>query len=130
MRAFLQALLTADEQPELLGLAAAAEAPKLAAVMAFFVRAEQRGEIRPELDKALFLDGLLGLLFVKLVVHREPVTASFIGRVVDHVIAMVAPPASTSPPVPPASVASPARRARRLAERPTPAATKKTARGR
>ncbi len=112
MRAFLQALLT-DEQPELLGLAAAAEAPKLAAVMAFFVRAELRGEIRPELDRALVLDGLVGLLFVKLVVHREPITASFIRRVVDHVIAMVAPPAP---------VASPAVRGRRKAE---PAATKR-----
>jgi AcrR family transcriptional regulator len=128
MRAFLQTLL-ADEQPELLGLAAAAEAPKLAAVMAFFVRAEQRGEIRPELDRALFLDGLLGLLFVKLVVHREPVTPSFIGRVIDHVIAMVA------PPVRPATVAAPTVRGRREAEQRTSTArktrkTRKTSRGR
>ncbi len=123
MRAFLQTLL-AGEQPELLGLAAAAEAPKLAAVMAFFVRAEQRGEIRPELDKALFLDGLLGLLFVKLVVHREPVTPAFIGRVIDHVIATVAPPA------PAATDASPAVRGRRRPEPLNPAVTKKTSRRR
>jgi len=97
MRAFLQTLLAAEDQPELLGLAAAAEAPKLAAVLAFFVRAEQRGEIRPDLDKALFLDGLLGLLVVKLLVHREPVTPSFVRRVVDHVIAMAAPPARAPP---------------------------------
>ncbi len=131
MRAFLQTLLAAEEQPELLGLAAAAEAPKLVGVLAFFFRAEQRGEIRPELDKALFLDGLIGLLFVKLVIHREPVTPAFVARVVDHVIAMVAPSGlAASPPVRATTAASPAARGRRRTEAIAPVAAKKRSRGR
>ena len=60
---------------------------------------------------------LLGLLFVKLVVQREPVTPSFVARVVDHVIAMVAPPVRPTP----------ATRARR---KPVTAAAKKSSRAR
>lgn len=92
MLGFLQLMLGARDEPELLELAAEAEVAKLTAVMAFFVRAERRGELRPDLDKQLFLDGLMGLLIVKLVYHRQQVTPEFVERLLDHVLAMVSPP--------------------------------------
>lgn len=92
MLGFLQLMLGAREEPELLELAAEAESAKLAAVLAFFIRAEQRGELRPGLDKQLFLDELMGLLIVKLVYHRQQVTPEFVERLLDHLLAMVSPP--------------------------------------
>lgn len=97
MLGFLQTMLGARDEPELLELAAQAEVSKLTAVMAFFVRAELRGELRPDLDKQLFLDGLMGLLTVKLVYHRQPVTPEFVERLLDHLIAMVSPPRTAAP---------------------------------
>jgi AcrR family transcriptional regulator len=108
MLGFLQVMLGAREDPELLGLAAEAESAKLAAVLAFFVRAELRGELRPDLDKPLFLDDLMGLLIVKLVFHRQPVTPEFVERLLDHVIGMVSPPR----PAPAAAVTPAEARAR------------------
>jgi AcrR family transcriptional regulator len=122
MLGFLQTMLGARDEPELLELAAEAEFSKVAAVMAFFVRAEQRGELRPDLDKQLFLDGLMGLLTVKLVYHCQPVTPEFVERLLDHVILMVAPPkpvahAPRPEPTPPATD-RPARGSRKIKPKP------------
>lgn len=97
MLGFLQLMLGAREEPELLELAGEAESAKLAAVLAFFVRAELRGELRPDLDKQLFLDSLMGLLIVKLVYHRQQVTPEFVERLLDHVLAMASPPRPAAP---------------------------------
>lgn len=130
MLGFLQTMLGARDEPELLELAAEAEFAKVGAVMAFFVRAEQRGELRPELDKQLFLDGLMGLLTVKLVYHRQPVTPEFVERLLDHIILMVAPPKPVAheprpEPAPPATV-RPARG--RTKSKPKPATRSRVAR--
>lgn len=130
MLGFLQTMLGARDEPELLELAAEAEFAKVGAVMAFFVRAEQRGELRPELDKQLFLDGLMGLLTVKLVYHRQPVTPEFVERLLDHIILMVAPPKPVAheprpEPAPPATV-RPARG--RTKKKPKPATRSRVAR--
>ena len=105
MLGFLQLMLGAREEPELLELAGEAESSKLAAVLAFFVRAEQRGELRPDLDKQLYLDGLMGLLIVKLVYHRQPVTPEYVERILDHLIAMASPPRAAAPAATPEPVA-------------------------
>lgn len=92
MLGFLRVMLGARTEPVLRELAATAEAAKLGAVLTFFERAELRGELRPGLDRALVLDGLMGLLFVRLVVQGEPVTPRFVERLVDHVLRLVSPP--------------------------------------
>lgn len=130
MLGFLQTMLGARDEPELLELAAEAEFAKVGAVMAFFVRAEQRGELRPDLDKQLFLDGLMGLLTVKLVYQRQPVTPEFVGRLLDHIILMVAPPKPVAheprpEPAPPATD-RPARG--RTKSKPKPATRSRVAR--
>lgn len=96
MVGFLRILLGAGSDPALLELVESAEESKLGAVMAFFVRAEQRGEVRQDVDKQLFLDGLMGLLIVKLVFQGEKVTPEFVTRLLDHLLAMVAVPGTTA----------------------------------
>lgn len=96
MVGFLRTLLGAGSDPALLELVETTEQSKLGAVMAFFIRAEQRGEVRLDLDKQLFLDGLMGLLMVKLVFQGEKVTPVFVTRLLDHLLAMVAVPGPRS----------------------------------
>jgi AcrR family transcriptional regulator len=91
MLGFLRAMLGARAEPALRELAATAEATKLGAVLAFFERAARRGELRPDLDRALFLDGLMGLLVVRVVFQGEPVTPAFVARLVEHVMQLVSP---------------------------------------
>lgn len=91
MLGFLRAMLGASAEPALRGLAATAEAAKITAVLAFFERAELRGELRPGLDRALLLDGLMGLLVVRVVFQGEPVTPAFVARLVEHVLQLVSP---------------------------------------
>mgnify|MGYP000119557685 CR=1 FL=1 len=78
----------------------------------------------------LFLDGLMGLLTVKLVYHRQPVTPEFVERLLDHIILMVAPPKPVAheprpEPAPPATV-RPARG--RAKKKPKPATRSRVAR--
>lgn len=129
MLGFLQTMLGARDEPELLELAAEAEFAKVGAVMAFFVRAEQRGELRPDLDKAVprrpdgSPDGQAG-------VPPPAVTPEFVERLLDHIILMVAPPEPVAheprpEPAPPATD-RPARG--RTKSKPKPATRSRVAR--
>ncbi len=54
-------------------------------------RAEQRGELRTDIDKELFLDSVFGMLFVRLVFQREQPTKEFKERVLEQLTRLAAP---------------------------------------
>jgi AcrR family transcriptional regulator len=63
--------------------------------IAMLTRAEKRGELRGDIDKELFLDGMFGALFARVVFQNEPLTPAFIKRLLDHLVAMASPVKST-----------------------------------
>lgn len=54
-------------------------------------RAASRGELRADLDQELFLESLLGLLFVRVVLRSQTITDAFIERVLDHAVRLASP---------------------------------------
>ena len=77
-------------------------------------RAEQRGELRADIDKELFLDSILGVLFVRLIFQREHPTQAFKERVLDQLTRLAAP-----------APATPTRRGARKSPTPAPRAKSK-----
>ncbi len=65
-------------------------------------RAQARGELRPGLDYRLTIETLIGALYVRLLLTREPVDGTVVGHIVDLVLAGLhtpsGQPALTSPP--------------------------------
>jgi hypothetical protein len=54
-------------------------------------RAEKRGEFRKDLDKELFLESLMGMLFAKVVFRHEPITPEFTKQMLDYVMKVATP---------------------------------------
>ncbi len=57
-------------------------------------RAQARGELRPGLDHRLTIETLIGALFVRLLLTREPVDDTIAGHIVDLVLDGITPPAT------------------------------------
>jgi AcrR family transcriptional regulator len=57
-------------------------------------RAERRGELRPDIDKELFLDGIFGMIFVRLIFKREQPTKEFKTRMLDQLMRFATPSSS------------------------------------
>lgn len=54
-------------------------------------RAEQRGELRSDIDRELFLDGIFGMLFVRLIFKREQPTKELKARILEQLSRLAAP---------------------------------------
>jgi AcrR family transcriptional regulator len=61
------------------------------AAFALLTRAEKRGEFRKDLDKELFLESLMGMLFAKVVFRHEPITPEFTKQMLDYVMKVATP---------------------------------------
>lgn len=75
--------------------------PKLAVSRAVYERAIERGEVRPDLDPALFGPALAGILLHRAFLMGEEPTPERVARVVDQII-LPAALASSAPLTPPA----------------------------
>ncbi|WP_282699715.1 TetR/AcrR family transcriptional regulator [Streptomyces sp. CC219B] len=62
---------------------------RFAAGAAVLDRAEQRGELRPGIDRRLALEALLGPVHMRLLLTREPLDDAFLDGVVDLVVSGV-----------------------------------------
>jgi len=62
------------------------QAPRRAAMLALLRRGVERGEVRPGADVALVADVLPSVLSYRLILQREPVTASMINEILDQVL--------------------------------------------
>jgi len=60
-------------------------------------RAQARGELRPGLDYRLTIETLIGALYVRLLLTREPVDAALAERAVDLIVAGIAAPVPGRP---------------------------------
>jgi AcrR family transcriptional regulator len=60
-------------------------------------RAQDRGELRPGVDSRLVIETLLGALYVRLLLTREPVDDTVTGHVVDIILAGIAAPDARRP---------------------------------
>ena len=60
-------------------------------------RAQARGELRSGLDYRLTVETLIGALYVRLLLTREPVDGTVVEHIVDLVLAGLAPPAASPP---------------------------------
>lgn len=90
-------MVEAREDPELGELARCIRDEKHDAAFAVLTRAEKRGEFRKDLDKELFLEGLMGMLFAKIVFRHEPVTPEFTRQLLDYVMKIASPPRAAAP---------------------------------
>jgi len=63
---------------------------RFAAGSAVLDRAEQRGELRPGVDRHLVFEALMGPLHMRLLLTREPLDDAFLDGVVDLVLAGIA----------------------------------------
>jgi AcrR family transcriptional regulator len=84
-------MLDTIDEPSLQGLALAAHQEKIALAVRMLERAQARGELRPDVDKLIFLDSLMGTLFVRLVFLRERIDESEVARLVDHFVRLALP---------------------------------------
>lgn len=78
-------------------------------------RAEKRGEFRKDLDKELFLESLMGMLFAKVVFRHEPITPEFTKQMLDYVMKVATPARAVAKSRRPAAARKPAGRARATA---------------
>lgn len=76
--------LDSEDVDALRAAALEAEQRKHRAAIEMLAQAEARGEYRTDLDKALFLDSLLGLLFGRVVLMGRPLDAEAIDDIVDY----------------------------------------------
>jgi AcrR family transcriptional regulator len=60
-------------------------------------RAQDRGELRPAVDGRLIIETLLGALYVRLLLTREPIDDTFIEHVVDLILAGITVPGTRRP---------------------------------
>ena len=60
-------------------------------------RAQARGELRPGLDHRLTIQTLIGALYVRLLLTREPVDDPLAEQVVDLILAGIAAPGARPP---------------------------------
>lgn len=84
-------LIEARMDPELSEVARCIRDDKHEGAINVLKRAERRGEFRKDLDKELFLDSLMGMLFAKLVFKHEAMTPEFMRRMLDHVMKIATP---------------------------------------
>lgn len=66
------------------------------AAFALLARAEKRGEFRKDLDKELFLESLMGMLFAKVVFRHEPITSEFTRHMLDYLMKVATPGRATA----------------------------------
>ncbi len=84
-------MVEAREDPELGELARCIRDEKHDAAFALLARAEKRGEFRKDLDKELFLESLMGMLFAKVVFRHETITPEFTRHMLDYVMKVATP---------------------------------------
>jgi hypothetical protein len=60
-------------------------------------RAQARGELRPGLDYRLIIETLLGALYVRLLLTREPVDDTAAEHVIDLILAGITAPGAGPP---------------------------------
>jgi AcrR family transcriptional regulator len=60
-------------------------------------RAQDRGELRPGLDSRLITETLLGALYARLLLTREPIDDTLTGHVADLILAGIAAPGTRRP---------------------------------
>ena len=60
-------------------------------------RARDRGELRPGVNGQLTIEMLLGGLYVRLLLTREPIDDALIGQLVDLILAGIATPGTARP---------------------------------
>lgn len=102
-------LMEARQDPDLRDLAECVRDGREARAQAILTRAEARGEFRKDLDKRLFLDGLMGALFAHIVFKSRPVTPEFTSKLLEYLLKVATPMKVSAAPRtrPKASVAAP-----------------------
>ncbi|MBL8742456.1 MAG: TetR/AcrR family transcriptional regulator [Myxococcales bacterium] len=89
-------MVEAREDQELGELARCIRDEKHDAAFALLTRAEKRGEFRKDLDKELFLESLMGMLFAKIVFRHETITPEFTRQLLDYVMKVATPARGTA----------------------------------
>ncbi len=84
-------IIEAQQDPELSQIAKCTRDEKHDHAFAMLLRAEARGELRSDLDKELFLDGMFGALFAHVVFQNQPITPAFTQRLLDHLMRVATP---------------------------------------
>lgn len=87
----LRMILGVADVPELKDLALCLQNEKRSKIMEMVDRWGRRGEIRPDLDREIFLDSVMGVLFRRIVFLHEDFTAELADRIVDHFCQTAAP---------------------------------------
>lgn len=116
----IRTILGAPSESKLREFAECTHEVRRRGVLELFERAERRGEIRPDIDKELFLDSIFGMLFVRLIFKREQPTTDLRDRIVEQVLRLGAPQSPIAPARPRTSRPKP----RRLPPSKKKAATK------
>ncbi len=91
MLGILRLRLDVAEDPELHAFVKRMQQDRINDAMKLLIRAEKRGDLRPDLDKALFLDSVFGILCAKIVFRRELITKDFVPRMLDYALSIAAP---------------------------------------
>jgi AcrR family transcriptional regulator len=84
-------IIEAHADPDLCGIARCSRDEKHDRAIEMLERAEERGELRPDLDKELFLDGMFGAIFSLVVFQGQPITPAFTDRLLDHLMKVASP---------------------------------------
>lgn len=77
--------------------------PKMAASVAIYARAHERGELRDDIDPAVLAPAVAGIVMQRFFVHGEEPTEERIAQIIDQIII----PAATCPHLPQACTQSP-----------------------
>jgi AcrR family transcriptional regulator len=87
----IRTVLGAPSDSPLCQFAQCAHDERRRGVLDMLDRAEERGELRSDIDKELFMDGVFGMLFTRLVFKRERPTPEFAERVLEQMLRLAAP---------------------------------------
>lgn len=87
----LQNGLGGEDAAQLQAAAVAAEARKHSVALNYLETAVARGELRADVDLEMFLDGMLGVLFARLVLKGERLDEPAVDVLVEHLVTMGAP---------------------------------------
>jgi AcrR family transcriptional regulator len=88
-------LREAGHHPEITDLLDAILHTRRQAYRRVLARATARGELDPSVDQELLIDMLIGPLWTRLLITRDPITAEFVDANVEAVLAAFAVPAAT-----------------------------------
>ncbi len=84
-------MMESTKEPSFQEIVRAAREQKRAQLLQMLARAERRGEVRADLDRELFLDGIFGTLFAKVVFENEPLTPALQRRLLEHFVRLAGP---------------------------------------